>query len=469
MRMAATTRAVLVMPIPSEAEIARGMKLVRETLSEDYQPGATALRRKEAGRELLRQGIATRDDAAARYVLLNDAADMAAGAGDAVTASRAIDELASTFQIDPIEMKANSLRDAAKAAFTKDAIDGLAGCCLTAEESAAVDDRYELAARFLTIADSAAERGRRVDLIAAVSDRKKELDALRVGQDEYAKARQALAKTPGDAAASLTAGRFLCFVKGDWEHGLPMLAAGQDEGLHGLAVKDMENPGEPGPRASIGGGWWDLSLKLSGVMKDQVRGRSLYWYRQAMPGLSGVNRKAIEERLKEVQSDRMRQMNLSPGLIAELFDGMNCERRKLVRIDPKIDFDFGDKPAGEGVTKDNFSILWTGQMNVAQAGSYTFILIVNDGVALAIDGVTLLDKDGLSHKRNGERVVMQLSEGLHSFKLRFWDGGGTAKMRLLWIPPGAGVEEAVPADVFCHDGGEMAGINATAQAASIRR
>lgn len=468
-RLLSATRPSLVMEIPSDAEITRATKLVRQTLSEDYQAGATTLRRKAAARDLLEQGINTRDDAAARYVLLTDAAEMAAGVGDASTASRAVDQLGMTFQIDPLAMKAMALSDAGKAAFTKEAIDGLEGCCMLAEQAAAVDERYDLAGRFLDTADLAADRGRRVDLKTTVIDRKKELDALRAGQDEYAKAKQVLSKTPGDPGASLTAGRFMCFVKGDWEHGLPLLAASGDESLHGLAVKDMENPNDAGAQVMAGNGWWDVSTKLTGVTKEQVRSRALYWYHQAMPGLTGVNRRVVEERLKEVQQDRMRQMNLVPGLVAELFNGMNCQRLRLTRIDPLVDFDFGDKPAGEGVAKDNFSILWDGELNVAQAGVYTFVLIVNDGAALSIDGQTLLNKDGMSHKRNGERVTVRLDEGLHLFKLRFWDGGGTAKMRVLWIPPGSGTEETVPAEAFCHESDAPAAIEASAQLGSMRR
>lgn len=471
-RVLATTGPSRVMPVPTDAQVAEATKLVRETLKDEYK-GTSALKRREFARELLRQGIDTRDDAAARYVLLSDSADMAAGAGDAVTVSRAVDELAKTFQIDPIEMKAAKLSQAASAAFTREAIDGLFAACLATEAAALVDERYEPAQRLVAIAEVAAERGKRVDLKAAVAERKKELESLRTGAAEYAKARDALATTPGDPAVSLVAGRFMCLVKGDWDKGLPLLAGGDDETLRGLAVKDMENPADAGARAQVGGGWWDLSEKLTGVMRGQARRRALFWFRQAITGgLTGVSRKAVEDRLSEVQAERMREMNLAAGLVAELYDGQKCEHKRLTRIDPAIDFDFKDKPAADGMPKDNFSILWTGLLNAPQSGTYTFVIIANNGASLELDGTSVFDKDDMQYKRNGERISVRLDEGFHPFKLRFWDGTGIAKVRLLWSPPGGGGgggETPIPAEVFCHDAGEVAAQGAAVQVGSVRR
>ena len=44
-----------------------------------------------------------------------------------------------------------------------------------------------------------------------------------------------LEKQPGDPTANLAAGRYYCFVKGDWEMGIPMLALGSETALKELA------------------------------------------------------------------------------------------------------------------------------------------------------------------------------------------------------------------------------------------
>ena len=60
--------------------------------------------------------------------------------------------------------------------------------------------------------------------------------------------KKTLESTPTDAAANVLIGRFLCFVKGDWESGLARLALGGDESLRATAEKDAAVPGEARPK-----------------------------------------------------------------------------------------------------------------------------------------------------------------------------------------------------------------------------
>ena len=52
----------------------------------------------------------------------------------------------------------------------------------------------------------------------------------------------ALQNDPNDPNANLIAGRYVCFVNGDWSVGLPMLALGDDEALRQLAAKELTEP-----------------------------------------------------------------------------------------------------------------------------------------------------------------------------------------------------------------------------------
>jgi hypothetical protein len=453
---AATTMRADVWPVPEPREIERGIKFVRDTFAEDYKNATTTTKKKEIARELLRQGMETRDNAAARYVLLTDAIDMAAMVGEAGTVVKGIEELSRSFLVDPVEMKAIKLNEAGKSAFTREQVDALVGGCLSAEEQAIAADQYDPAGRLLATADGTAERAHRADLRSKTSERKKELDALRAGHDEYVRAREVLAKKSDDAAASLVAGRYLCFVRGDWDGGLPMLAAGADEMLRSAAAKDLSNPIDAGARAEVGGLWWDLAARQAGVMRGQAQRRAVYWYRQAN-GLSGASGKAVSDRIRAVQTERLRAMGLTPGLLADIYDGQHEEKKRLTRVDPRIDFEWPAKrTSDDGVPKSNFSIAWTGAISVPQAGAYTFVLIANDGGTVAIDGNVVVDlKDG-QHKRSGERGAVKLDEGVHRFQVKLWNNSGLARIRLFWITPGAAGEEVISADAFWHEGGEVA-------------
>ena len=64
-----------------------------------------------------------------------------------------------------------------------------------------------------------------------------------------------LETTPDDPKASLAAGRWYCFVVGDWEKGLPLLAQSSDAEMAKSAALDMKNPSVPAEQVTAGDGW----------------------------------------------------------------------------------------------------------------------------------------------------------------------------------------------------------------------
>ena len=139
-----------------------------------------------------------------------------------------------------------------------------------------------------------------------------EATELAKAYEDVKTARVKLAKTPDDPEANLVAGKYLCFVKGDWENGLPMLAFGKDDALKALAAKDLAGVESSSDRAKLGDGWWDLAEKQSGTAKRQLQARAVYWYRQALPGLTGLAKDKVEKRAELVKADPPLQANKQP-------------------------------------------------------------------------------------------------------------------------------------------------------------
>ncbi len=78
--------------------------------------------------------------------------------------------------------------------------------------------------------------------------------------------------------------------------------------------------------------------------------------------------------------------------------------------------------------KDNYSIRWTGKVNITTAGRYKFTTKMDDGVKLFIDDVLAIDKwiDGYSENE----VTKLLSVGLHNVKVEYYEKTGNAKAQL---------------------------------------
>jgi hypothetical protein len=116
------------------------------------------------------------------------------------------------------------------------------------------------------------------------------------------KASETLKTAPNDPAANLAVGKYECFQKGDWQHGLAALALGDDPELKSLAKKDTEGPASADEQASLGDDWWNLADKQGPGAKKQIQARARYWYEKALPELSGLVKAKVEKRLAEASS-----------------------------------------------------------------------------------------------------------------------------------------------------------------------
>lgn len=83
----------------------------------------------------------------------------------------------------------------------------------------------------------------------------------------------------------------------------------------------------------------------------------------------------------------------SPGLQGSYFNGRNFDTPVLTRVDSSINFDWSGSPAA-GVDPDNFSVRWTGSILPAYSEDYTFVIAVDNGVRLRVNGSLLIDKFG---------------------------------------------------------------------------
>ena len=129
------------------------------------------------------------------------------------------------------------------------------------------------------------------------------------------------------------------------------------------------------------------------------------------------------------------------GLRAEYFNdaGNNTyfTTAVLSRVDPTLDFTWGDAAPAAGVQADNFSVRWTGQVQATLTGNYTFTTVSNDGIRLWVNGQLLIDNwtdhDTVINTSAEIALVMSVS---YDIRVEYYDHTGPAVARLLWTPPG---------------------------------
>lgn len=233
------TEAVAKAPVPEEAALKKAETDLRELFKAEYK-ATDPVDRRSLAKKLLDSSTKEDLDAPTRYVVLRDAADLAAQAEDLGTSFIAVDRLAARFEVDPFGLKADALSTARKASRRTDGLAKIAATAIRTSRDARTADRLDAALRALKEAETAAKGAKDASLSKAIADETRLLAAARKDLAEVDEAKGKLTTTPDEPKANLTVGRWMVFEKGKVKEGLPYLAKGADKRLSEAAKLEME-------------------------------------------------------------------------------------------------------------------------------------------------------------------------------------------------------------------------------------
>jgi WD40 repeat protein/serine/threonine protein kinase len=287
-------------PVPEVAKQDEVAKLIRDLYKDDFAKKAAA-DRVALAEKLIDVARDTKDKPVERFVLLREARDLAADAGDARIALKAVDELANGYVIDLLEMKIAVLGKLADLAMTPAAARSVVDQYLTLTDIAVARDDYEKALRLASLAEAVAKKTTSNLLINQVDARGKSLRELQEGFEAVKKFAAVLKDKPQDPEANLALGKFYCLNKGDWEKGLRCLAAGNDDSLKSVALKELAGPEKPADQVEVGNAWYELAKQEQAVVRLQMQRRAYYWYELGVTSVTGITKTQTETRMKELE------------------------------------------------------------------------------------------------------------------------------------------------------------------------
>jgi hypothetical protein len=332
------------------------------------------------------------------------------------------------------------------------------------DEAIAKDDYgvlKELEDLLLPESRASGDRQFMIDVKARVERHK----ALAKNYEAMRKAQLVLDKTPDDPDANLTVGRYYCFMMGNWDKGLPMLAVSSDENLKSAALKDIAPHAIARDRVAIGDLWRGLADKEKEApsIQKKIRARARHWYELALPDSSGLAKVSVEKRISDLESAETvvktkpeakvkprNKVNYQQGLVAEIYNDTHCLNRVTSRIDSKIDFDWGNKAPDPAVANCFYSIRWRGYINVKKSGDCTFITDSCNGVRLLIDNDLLIDRNTANGNWNVQADT-KLNAGYHTIEVQFMHSQGNSYCHVNWQPFGAKAPAAIDANSLFHD------------------
>ena len=120
------------------------------------------------------------------------------------------------------------------------------------------------------------------------------------------------------------------------------------------------------------------------------------------------------------------------GLHADYYNGMNFDTLKFSRIDPGVDFDWGEGSPGGGITNDHYSIRWTGKIEPRYSGEYTFYMTSDNGRRLWINNQLVIDKWINDWDIEYSGTITLTAGQLYDIKVEYFEDYGGANARLRW-------------------------------------
>ncbi|MDQ3252867.1 MAG: PA14 domain-containing protein, partial [Acidobacteriota bacterium] len=120
------------------------------------------------------------------------------------------------------------------------------------------------------------------------------------------------------------------------------------------------------------------------------------------------------------------------GLRGEYYDNIDFTNLKLTRVDPTVNFDFGEGSPDPSIEPDTFSVRWTGQVQPEFSETYTFYTVSDDGVRLTINGQVVID-NLTDHAPTEDSGTITLVAGQrYDIQMEFYENAIVAVAQLLW-------------------------------------
>ncbi|MCG7522173.1 PA14 domain-containing protein [Ruegeria sp. Ofav3-42] len=112
---------------------------------------------------------------------------------------------------------------------------------------------------------------------------------------------------------------------------------------------------------------------------------------------------------------------------------------------PEINYKNSADSFWEGGSKDTFGAKLEGRITIEEGGSYTFFAGGDDGVAVFINGVEIIDNDGLHGFRTRSGQI-DLEPGCYDIEVRYFENYGHAGLKLEWDGPDSNGRELLQPD-----------------------
>ena len=152
------------LPLPTEAQRDESKKTIREIFKQDFAKAVRLPDKAKLAEKLLEHAKTTTDDPAGRYVLLQEANELASSSGDMDIATKILNELTVTFAVDALDVRSTTLKKLSTTVKTGAPQERLAEALLKLAEDYASASEYDSAIEATKTAAALATKAKNLKL-----------------------------------------------------------------------------------------------------------------------------------------------------------------------------------------------------------------------------------------------------------------------------------------------------------------
>jgi RHS repeat-associated protein len=135
------------------------------------------------------------------------------------------------------------------------------------------------------------------------------------------------------------------------------------------------------------------------------------------------------------------------GLKGEYYDNMDLTALTVTRLDPTVNFNWGNGSPDPSIGPDTFSARWTGKITAQTSETYTFYTISNDGVRLWVNGTQIIN-NWTDHAATENSGTIALTAGQPvDIQLEYYESATSAQISLSWSSASV-AKQIVPSSAF---------------------
>jgi hypothetical protein len=286
--------------IPPEDELAKARELFRDLFGKQYASARTWQEKSQFAQLLLTEAGKVEANPAQYYELLRIAQGVAASGGDVPTGLKAADLLTAHFQVDALALRLKLLDDLSKSPRRTESAEALRKESLQLLLDAFDSDNFDVALpAYERLVEFTRLKGDRAEM-SRLTQRKQPLEAAKQAYQAACAAAETLKANSDDAAAAETLGKYLCFVKNDWEAGLPHLVRAAEIKLRVVATIDLQPGRSPQDTLSLADQYWEMAGDYKQPFTRGLHLRAALCYQTARNTLpDGLEKLKAQKRIDE--------------------------------------------------------------------------------------------------------------------------------------------------------------------------